>query len=93
MDSPSRTKLNHMVAGLDHIKMVLDHQNAVASVSQTMESIEESLDITEMQAGSRLIEQVEGMGIGWLGELHRQLKPLGFSPGKCGRWLTESDVA
>jgi hypothetical protein len=55
---------------------VLDHYDGVAQIDQAIEDVEQLGQIVEMQAGGRLVEQVErpsGVGSGKLGG---QLDPL-----------------
>ena len=47
------------VGGLDHVQVVLDHDDGVAGVHQAVEAFEEALDVGEVEAGGRLVEDGE----------------------------------
>jgi len=40
---------------------MLDEQHRVAGVDETVERVEQSFDVGQMQAGGRLVEDVDGM--------------------------------
>jgi hypothetical protein len=47
------------VGGLDDFEIVLDHDDRVALVDQLVQHFEQLGDVVEMQAGGRLVEDVE----------------------------------
>ena len=47
------------VGGLDHVEVVLDDQHRVAGVDEVVQHLEQQLDVGEVEAGRRLVEQVE----------------------------------
>ena len=47
------------VRRLDHVEVVLDHEDRVAGVDEPVEDLEQLLDVGEVEAGRRLVEQVE----------------------------------
>ena len=47
------------VGRLDHVEVVLDHEHRVAQVDQPAEHGQQLLDVVEVQAGGRLVEDVE----------------------------------
>src|SRR4051794_17002216 len=85
-------EVDQAVGGLDHIEVVLDHDDAVAGVDEATEHVEQALNVGEVQAGGRLVEDVEGVAGGDLGELGRQLHPLRLAAGERRRGLAEADV-
>ena len=44
---------------LDHVEVVLDHEHRVARVHQPLQHLEQLLDVGEVEAGRRLVEDVE----------------------------------
>jgi hypothetical protein len=47
------------VGGLDDFEIVLDHHHRVALVDQLVQHFQQLLDVVEMQAGGRLVEDIE----------------------------------
>ena len=62
------------VGGLDDVEIMLDHHHAVALFDEAVEDFEEFADIVEVEAGGRLVQDIEGVAGGaaaeFLGELH-----------------------
>ena len=54
-------KVDDVAGGFDHVHVMLDGEDRVSGVDQAMQAIEQALDIREMEAGGRLIEDVESM--------------------------------
>ena len=54
------------VGGLDDFEIVLDDDDRVALVDQLMQHFEQLAHVVEMQAGGRLVEQIEGAAGGAL---------------------------
>ncbi len=54
-------EVDHMVGGLDDIQMVLDQQHSVTCVDQAVQRSEQAFDIGQVQPGSRLVENIDGM--------------------------------
>ena len=50
-----------MVRRLDHIEVVFDNDNRIARVPQVLKDVEELMDICEVEARCRLIEDIEGL--------------------------------
>jgi hypothetical protein len=53
------TEIDDPVGGLDDFEIVLDHDHRVALVDQFVQHFEQLGDVVEMQAGGRLVEDVE----------------------------------
>ena len=81
------------VRGLDHVEVVLDHEHRVAVVDQPVEHLEQLLDVGEVEAGRRLVEEVERLPGRAPRELGRQLDALRLAAGERRRRLAEVDVA
>jgi hypothetical protein len=54
-----RAQVERAVGGLDHVEVVLDHHDRVARVHEPLQHLEQLLDVGEVQAGRRLVEDVE----------------------------------
>ncbi len=54
-----RPEVDHPVGLLDHVEVVLDHDHRVAAVDETLQRLEQLLDVREVEAGRRLVEDVE----------------------------------
>ena len=76
---PKRTKVDDPVGGLHHVEIVLDHQHGVALIDQTTEHVQQLADVLEVQAGRRLVEDVDGVAGAAFGQLTSELDPLGFA--------------
>src|ERR1700687_1746168 len=70
--APLGSEIDYIVGGLDDVEVVLDHDNRVAAVGEAAQHREQFLDVVEMQAGSRLVKNVErtagGAACKFLGE-------------------------
>ena len=81
--------VDHPIGRLDHVQIVLDHDHRVAQVDQPVEHVQQPGEVVEVQAGRRLVEQIErpaGVGPGQLG---RQLDALRFAARERRRRLAE----
>ncbi len=54
-----RTEIDDVVGGLDHVEIVLDDQQRVAGLEQFPERGQQLRDVVEVQAGRRLVEDIE----------------------------------
>ena len=52
-------EVDHPVGGLDHFEIVLDHDHRIALRHQLVQHFQQLLDVVEMQAGGRLVQDVE----------------------------------
>ena len=89
-----RPEVDHVVGRLDHVEVVLDQQHRVAGVHQPVQRLEQPLDVREVQAGRRLVEDVDGvLRALQLAQLRRDLDPLRLAAGQRRRRLAERQVA
>src|SRR5437588_121242 len=86
------TKVDDPIRCLDNIKIVLNHQHRVAGVREAVEYLQQLLDIVEVQAGGRLIEDVQRPAGAALAQLASQLDALGLAARQGRRRLTEFDI-
>jgi hypothetical protein len=84
-----RAEVDEPVGGLDHVEVVLDDDDGVAVVAQALQHREQHLDVVEVQAGGRLVEDVERAPGVALGQLQRQLDALRLAAGQRGGALAE----
>src|SRR2546430_8626422 len=72
---------------------MLDDRDRVARVHEAVEHAEELLDVVEVQAGRRLVHDVEHLARLPRAELGRDLEALRLPAGERGRRLAEPQVA
>jgi hypothetical protein len=53
-----------VVGALDDVEVVLDDEHGVALVDEAVEDVQELLDVAEVEAGGRLVEDEEGLAGG-----------------------------
>ena len=88
-----RPEVDDPVGGLDDVEVVLDDEDRVAAVDQPMEDLEQLLDVGEVEAGRRLVEDVQRPAGRPPRELGRELDALRLAAGQRRRRLAEVDVA
>src|SRR5205823_13435988 len=91
--TPYGPEVDHPIGGLDHIEVVLDDHDRVPLVHQAMQHLEQQTHVFEVQAGGRLVQDVEGTTRVALGQLGGELDPLRLATGEGRRRLAEVDVA
>ena len=70
--------------------MVLDHHDRVARVHQAVQAVQQPLNVGQVQAGGRLVQDIEVVAAALdLAQLVRQLDPLRLAAGERGRGLAE----
>ncbi|MNT06822.1 hypothetical protein D3C72_1415040 [compost metagenome] len=72
---------------------MLDDDDGVAVVDQFLKHLQQLAGVLEMQAGRRLVEDVEGLAGGAAGQFLGQLDPLGLAARQGGGRLADLDVA
>src|SRR5450759_3547808 len=87
-----RAEVDNPVGRLDDVEVVLDHQHRVAAVHQLVQHLEQHADVLEVQAGGRLVEDVQRAPGVALAELGGELDTLRLAAGKRGGALPEVDV-
>ena len=74
-------QVNDIVRGLDDIHLMLNDENRVASIYQTMEAIEEPLDIGKMETCGGFIQDIEIFAAALdLAQFVGEFDSLGFDP-------------
>ncbi len=75
-----RPQIDHVVGRLNHVEMMLDQQHCVPGVDEPVQRLEQPLDVRQVQACRRLVEDVDRMFRPLQGaQLGRDLDPLGLS--------------
>ena len=59
-----RSQIQDPICASDHIQVVFDHDNAVAGVYNSVENVQQSLDVCKMQPGGGFIQDVERFASG-----------------------------
>ena len=72
---------------------MLDDDDRIALVYQAVKYAHQYADVFEVEAGSRLVEDVNRFARITLGELGGELHALAFSARQGGGWLAQLDVA
>src|SRR6267142_2467906 len=72
-------KVDDPVGVADYVEVVLDDDDGVAEIGEAMQDVEQLLNVVEVQAGGRLVEQVEGLAGLALAEFAGQLDALRFA--------------
>src|SRR5215218_2226500 len=77
--------------GVRHDRLVvLDDDDRLAGVDEPVEEAQQLLDVGEVQAGGRLVEDVD---VALLAHAGGQLEPLPLAAGQCGEGLAQGEVA
>ena len=56
-----RPQIDNMIGHLYHVQIMLDNDNRIAHIHQSIQHIEQIMNIGEMQAGRRLVQYIQGM--------------------------------
>ncbi len=88
-----RPEIDDVIRGPDDVEVVLDHDHGVALVDELVEHVEQLARIFKMQAGCRLIEDVERAAGAPPRQLARQLHTLRLPAAQRRRRLPELDIA
>src|ERR1700675_1811998 len=81
------------VGGFDDVEIVLDDQERSAALLQFAKGREKFGDVVEMQAGRGLVQNIENALIFRAREMRGKFQALGFTAGKRGGGLTETQIA
>ena len=87
------TEVDDAVGGLDDVEVVLDHEHGVAGVDEALQHDEQLAHVVEVQAGRRLVEDVERAPGAAPLQLARELDALRLAARERRRRLAEVDVA
>lgn len=62
-----RAQINHVIAGLDDVQIMLDDEHGIACVRQTGEHLHKPVAVGHVQAGRGLVEHIERLTRGGAG--------------------------
>ena len=82
-----------MVGTFDDFHIVFDDEDAVAAFYQSIEGVQQALDVVEVQARCRLVEDEEGRLLFLLSDEVGQFYTLVLTTGERRGILTELDVS
>ena len=85
-----RAEVDDAVGGGDQVEVVLDDDHGVAAVHEALEGGDEPRHVGHVEAGRRLVEDVERRAEAGRGELRGELDALGLAAGERGRGLAEA---
>src|SRR5277367_286834 len=88
-----RAHVDDPVGGFHDLEVVLDHNHRVALVDQLVQHFEQLRDVVEMQAGGRLVQDVERAPGGAPRELLGELHALRLAARQRRRLLADLDIA
>ena len=71
---------------------MLYHDNGVAAVYQTLQHLQEFVDVRGMQTGGGFVQNVHGTAGSFFGQFRRQFDALGFPSAQGGSRLSQTDV-
>ena len=54
-------QIDNMIGALDQIQIVLNDNDRVARIHQLLQHLDEEVDISHVEAGSRLVEDIHGL--------------------------------
>src|SRR4051812_42101479 len=54
-------EVDDVVGGFDDVEVVFDDDDGVAGVDELLEDVEELVDVGEVEAGGRFVEDVDGL--------------------------------
>ena len=86
----ARAEVDDPVGVRHHGLVVLDDDHRLARVDDPVEQAEQLLDVGEVQAGGRLVEDVDAALVS---KVRGQLEPLALAAGQRGQRLADREVA
>ena len=76
-------EVDDVVRRFDHVQIVFDHDDRVPVVDQSVQALQQPVDVGEVQAGRGLIKDVEVvLSALQLSQLRGQFDALGFAAGQ-----------
>src|SRR2546421_6265795 len=86
-------EVNDVVGGLDYVEVVLDDEERAARLDERAEGREQFVDVVEVEARCRLVEDVERARAGALREIRGELDALCLAARQGSCRLSEAQVA
>src|SRR6267143_501196 len=88
-----RAEVDDVIGGLEYVEVVLDDDHGIPGIDQAMQNIQQPLDVGEVQASGRFIEDIEGLARVTPAEFFGELDPLRLATRQLGRRLSKPDIA
>src|ERR1051326_8999250 len=87
------SQVKNPIRAFDDIEMMLDHQNRMARVHQALQTIQQPLNVRQMQPGGGFVQNVKIMAAApHLSQFGSELDALGFAAGKNGGGMAQFEV-
>ena len=86
-------EIDDVVGALDEVEVVFDDDDGIARIHQLLQHLDEAVDIRDVEARSRLVEDIHGLAGAAAGQLIGQLDALGFAARKGRGALSQRDIA
>src|ERR1051325_5304759 len=81
--SPLGTEVEHPIRAFDDIEMMFDHKDRVARLDQALETIEQALNVSQVQTRRRFVKNVEIVAApAHLAKFSRELDALRLATGE-----------
>ena len=80
------------ISGLDDVEIVFDDQHRVAGIAEFVEHLQQFGNVSKMQAGGRLIQNVQRPPRGALGQFGGKLHALGFTAAERRGLLADLEI-
>ena len=93
LDAGARAHINQVVCDAQDLYIMLDDHHRISPFHKLLEDGDEFDDVVGVQTDGRLVEEVEGVSRGALGELFAEADPLRLSPREGCDLLSKTDVA
>ena len=91
LDSGFGAQVDDPVGRLDHVQIVLDDDDRVSLLDKAVEDLEQLVDVVEVQAGRRLVEDVERLPVSG-GPARRPVSRAGLRPPRASARLTQRQI-
>ena len=85
-------EVDDVVGALDEVEVVFDDDDGVACIHQLLQHLDEAVDISHVEAGSRLVENIHGLTRAAAGQLVGQLDTLRLAARKGRGALPQRDI-
>ncbi len=86
-------QVNEIIRGLDDLQVVFDDDHRVAGFHQAVQYLEKLVDVSQVQARGRFVQDIEGAAGGPFTQFPGKLQALGLAAGQRGGGLPQLHVA
>lgn len=86
-------EVDDIVGAFDDVEIVLNDDDRIARINELIQHLDQTVDIGHMQAGGRLVKDIDGLPGIAAGQLIGQLDALRLTTRKRRGCLTQLDVA